>query len=27
MIRHGYSDGEIAKIIGLNALCILEKVW
>jgi membrane dipeptidase len=27
MIRHGYSDGEIAKIIGLNALCMLEKVW
>ena len=27
MIRHGYSDGEIAKIIGLNALRMLEKVW
>jgi membrane dipeptidase len=27
MIRHGYSDGDIAKIIGLNALGMLEKVW
>jgi len=27
MIKHGYSDGEIAKIIGLNALRLLEKVW
>jgi membrane dipeptidase len=27
MIKHGYSDGEIAKIIGLNALRMLEKVW
>ena len=27
MIRHGYSDEEIAKIIGLNALRMLEKVW
>jgi membrane dipeptidase len=27
MIRHGYSDEEIAKIIGLNALKMLEKVW
>jgi membrane dipeptidase len=27
MIKHGYSDGEIAKIIGLNALRVLEKVW
>lgn len=27
MIKHGYSDEEIAKIIGLNALKMLEKVW
>ena len=27
MIKHGYSDGKIAKIIGLNALRMLEKVW
>jgi len=27
MIKNGYSDGEISKIIGLNALRILEKVW
>ena len=27
MIKHGYSDGEIAKVIGLNALRMLEKVW
>ena len=27
MIKNGYSDPEIAKIIGLNALKMLEKVW
>jgi len=27
MIKHGYSDDEIAKIVGLNALKLLEKVW
>jgi membrane dipeptidase len=27
MIKHGYSDTEIAKIVGLNALRMLEKVW
>ena len=27
MIKHGYSDAEISKIIGLNALRMLEKVW
>jgi len=27
MIKHGYSDVEIAKVIGLNALKILERVW
>ena len=27
MIKHGYSDDEIAKIIGLNAVRMLEKVW
>jgi membrane dipeptidase len=27
MIKHGYSDAEITKVIGLNALKMLEKVW
>ena len=27
MIKHGYSDTEIAKVTGLNALKMLEKVW
>jgi len=27
MIRHGYSDQEITKIIGGNALQVLQKVW
>jgi membrane dipeptidase len=27
MIKHGYSDIEISKVIGLNALKMLEKVW
>jgi membrane dipeptidase len=27
MIKHGYSDDEISKVIGLNALRLLEKVW
>ena len=27
MIKNGYSDREISKIIGLNALKLLEKVW
>jgi len=27
MIKHGYSDGEIEKVVGLNALKMLEKVW
>ena len=27
MIRNGYSDAEISKIIGLNALKMLERVW
>lgn len=27
MIINGYSDGEIQKIIGVNALNLLEKVW
>ena len=27
MIRHGYSDQEIAKIVGRNALQLLKEVW
>jgi membrane dipeptidase len=27
MIKHGYSDAEITKIIGGNILRILENVW
>ncbi|MHA2108902.1 MAG: dipeptidase [Candidatus Hodarchaeales archaeon] len=27
MVKNGYSDSEIAKIIGKNALNLLEKVW
>jgi len=27
MIKHGYSDDEIRKVVGLNALRMLEKVW
>jgi len=27
MIKHGYSDQEIAKVIGENALQLLRKVW
>ena len=27
MVKHGYSDNEIAKIIGQNALRVLDKVW
>ena len=27
MIKHGYSDQEIQKIIGLNGLRLLEKTW
>ncbi len=27
MIKHGYSDGEIAKIIGGNGLSLLKKAW
>jgi membrane dipeptidase len=27
MIKHGYSDPEIAKVAGLNAINVLKKVW
>lgn len=27
MIKHGYSDLEIAKVVGQNAIKMLEKVW
>jgi len=27
MVHHGYSDQEIAKVIGLNALQLFKKVW
>jgi membrane dipeptidase len=27
MIKHGYSDQEIAKVAGLNAINVLKKVW
>jgi membrane dipeptidase len=27
MIKHGYSDAEIQKIIGLNGLKLVKKVW
>lgn len=27
MIKHGYSDPEIAKVVGLNAMRLLERVW
>ena len=27
MIKHGYGDGEIQKVVGLNAMGLLERVW
>lgn len=27
MVKHGYSDSEVSKIIGGNALSLLKKVW
>ena len=27
MVKHGYGDDEIKKIIGGNAIRLLEKVW
>jgi membrane dipeptidase len=27
MVKHGYSDSEITKVAGKNALRVLEEVW
>jgi len=27
LVGHGYSDAEVQKVVGLNALRLLEKVW
>jgi len=27
MVKHGYSDGEVQKVVGLNALRLLGEVW
>ncbi|MBS3795810.1 MAG: hypothetical protein KGY80_12975 [Candidatus Thorarchaeota archaeon] len=27
MVKHGYSDDEITKVVGKNALRVLEEVW
>jgi membrane dipeptidase len=27
LVTHGYSDDEIAKVVGMNTLRVLEKVW
>ena len=27
MVHHGYSDAEISKVIGLNAMQLFKKVW
>lgn len=27
LVKHGYSDDEIAKVIGGNTLCVLREVW
>jgi len=27
MVKHGYSDGEIEKVVGGNALRLLREVW
>ncbi len=27
MVKHGYSDGEVQKVVGMNALRLLGKVW
>jgi microsomal dipeptidase-like Zn-dependent dipeptidase len=27
MVKHGYSDTEIKKVVGGNALRLLKKVW
>jgi len=26
-VKHGYSDDDIAKVIGGNAMRVLDKVW
>ena len=27
LVKHGYSDDDIAKVIGGNAMRVLDKVW
>jgi membrane dipeptidase len=27
MVKHGYSDGEVQKVVGLNAMRLLGEVW
>jgi membrane dipeptidase len=27
LVKHGYSDGDIAKVVGLNILRVLKEVW
>ena len=27
LVKHGYSDDEISKVVGTNALRVLNEVW